>query len=366
MTSSIDIGAPHPFGWPKTNGFHTKTSLDEMVRHLRENKIWNVTEKLDGCNVCLSTEGWMASRNKIISKRKTPKTVFQGVHIKEIETLFTKLDALKDLIEKNFFPRQQLEVLLYGELILNGTGMSKHDVYNYRKRNILPGDIYSFAIGLVIPEGTKLPLIFQNGFFHQGKDKQCYIVPMSFYLSELLHQTHIAHTPLLFTGNLSDIVEIEHLEEKIFQRKLEGYILSGNQGEGLIKWKYLESPSHQVTTHFEDMMDLCKDSIASKGVTMLQELCAISHKFITKLEDSGYDRMLDTYLEIKGNDLILFLDQAKRESSLSFQLALKMKTDTIYHGMKKTLEIRSLLDPTFCKVLKDKIFVELYSFYKNY
>jgi len=38
---------PHPHPWPKINGFHTQGAMDEMLRYMREDKIWNVTEKLD-------------------------------------------------------------------------------------------------------------------------------------------------------------------------------------------------------------------------------------------------------------------------------------------------------------------------------
>ena len=79
MQRSFDIGAAHPFSWPKINGFHTSSSAEEMVHHLKANKVWNVTEKLDGSNVCISTQGWISSKKQIISNRDNPKTVFQNV-----------------------------------------------------------------------------------------------------------------------------------------------------------------------------------------------------------------------------------------------------------------------------------------------
>ena len=363
MAGSFDIGAPHPFCWPKTNGFHTHGSLEEMAQHLKENKTWNVTEKLDGSNVCLSTQGWMSSRNKIISKRDSPITVFQGVHLNKVEALFTKLDTLKELLRKNVFHGKEVEVLLYGELILKGTGMAKYDLYHYKKRQMLPGDIYCFGIGLILPEDTKLPLIFNNGFSHQGTHEHVYIIPMSYYLSQLLHQTHIEHTPLLFTGKLSHVFELD-LEDKVFQRIVEGFILSGTQGEGLIKWKYFDHPNSHLKHHFEEMMDLCKDSIASKGVSSLQQLCGIAHKFMTKLEDIDYQRLLYIYFQRKGVELVHFLHRARLEGTLSFNLALEKETEKLFQCIKRSFDDYHW-DPKLCFLLKEKIYLAIKTYYQR-
>jgi hypothetical protein len=365
MASSLNMGSPHPFPWPKVNGFHTRSSMEEMVQHLKANKVWNVTEKLDGSNVCLSTQGWMASRNNIICTRDIPKTVFQGVHLKNVNLLFSKLDALKNLLQKNFFKGKELEVLLYGELILHGTGMTKYDLYHYKERKLLPGEIYCFAIGLILPEGTDLPLIFENGFPHQGAHQLCHIIPMSFYLSQLLQKTHIDHTPLLFSGALSDLVEIEYLENKIFQRKVEGFVLSGAKGEGFIKWKYIECPNDSLEKHFEDMMDLAGDSIATKCVTMLQELCAIGKKFITNLEDFRYKDMLKIYFQTEGEQFLQLLDKAKCEGLISFRLALEKETERVFRYIKDYLKETCLLDPLFCHQLRNQISFELKEYYKK-
>ena len=365
MSGSFNIGAPHPFSWPKINGFHTISSAQEMVNHLKANKVWNVTEKLDGSNVCLSTQGWMSSRNQIISTRDTPKLVFQGVHLKNIPSLFSKLDTFKDLLQKHFFKGKELEVLLYGELILQGTGMTKYDLYHYRERKLLPGEIYCFAIGLVLPEGTDLPLVFENGFPHQGQHQLCHIIPMSFYLSKLLQCAHIDHIPLLFSGALSDLVENQYLVERIFHRKVEGFILSGAKGEGFIKWKYIEDPTNEYNLHFQNMMDLAGDSMATFGVGMLQEMFHISKRFMTKLSDFRYDNMLEIYFETEGEKFIDFLNNAYGDGILSFKLAFEKESERVFRYTKDCLKESCLLDPTFCHRLKDQISHELKHYYQT-
>ena len=364
MAGSFDIGAPHPFSWPKIKGFHTGSSAQEMVNHLKANKIWNVTEKLDGSNVCLSTQGWMSSRSQIISTRDAPKTVFQGVHLKNISSTFSKLDTFKDLLQKNFFKGKELEVLLYGELILQGTGMTKYDLYHYRERKLLPGEIHCFAIGLVLPEGTDLPFVFENGFPHQGQHQLCHIIPMSFYLSKLLQITHIDHVPLLFSGTLSDLVENKYLVERIFHRKVEGFILSGAKGEGFIKWKYIEDPTDEYKMHFENMMDLAGDSMAIFGVGMLQELFVISQRFMTKMGDFRHNDMLKIYFETEGEKFVELLNKAYSDGIMSFKLAFEKETERVFRITKDCLKESCLLDPTFCHRLRDQISFELKYYYQ--
>ena len=365
MQRSFDIGAAHPFSWPKINGFHTSSSAEEMVHHLKANKVWNVTEKLDGSNVCISTQGWISSRKQIISNRDNPKTVFQNVPLKNVSLLISKLDTLKDLLQKHFFQGKELEVLLYGELILQGTGMSKYDLYHYRERKLLPGEIYCFAIGLILPEGTDLPFIFENGFPHQGEHQLCHIIPMSFNLSKLLQKTNIDHTPLLFSGALSDLVKNEYLVEKIFHRKVEGFILSGAKGEGFIKWKYIQHPNEDLKKHFENMMDLAGDSMATFGVTMLQELCENAKRFMTKLSDVRWSDMLNLYFESEGANFVQMLDKASNEGSMSLQLAFQKESERVFRYTKKCLKEMSLLDPAFCHHLGNVISFQLKHYYEK-
>lgn len=363
MSRSFDIGAAHPFSWPKINGFHTSSSAEEMIHHLQANKVWNVTEKLDGSNVCISTQGWISSRKQIISNMDNPKTSFQNVPLKNVSLLMSKLDTLKELLQKHFFQGIELEVLLYGEFILQGTGMSKYDLYHYRERKILPGEIYCFAIGLILPEGTDLPFIFENGFPHQGEHQLCHIIPMSFNLSKLLQKTNIDHTPLLFSGALSDLVENDYLVEKIFHRKVEGFILSGAKGEGFIKWKYIEQPNEDLKKHFQNMRDLAGDSMATFGVTMLQELFENAKRFMINLQDLRWLDMVHLYFETEGANFVQMLDKASNEGPMSLELIFEKESERVFRYTKACLKEITLLDPKFCHQLRDLISFQLKQYY---
>jgi hypothetical protein len=133
MANSFQIGSAHPYPWPKTIGFHTLNTTDDIIQHLKNNKIWTVSEKLDGCNLCLSTQGWIASRNIIVSNRESPKLVYQGVQLNKVHEIFLKMDKLKILLQKHLISNVNFDVMVYGELILQGTATTKHDIFNYKE-----------------------------------------------------------------------------------------------------------------------------------------------------------------------------------------------------------------------------------------
>ena len=363
MATSFEIGSPHPYAWPKTNGFHTRHSVEFIVKHLKENNIWNVTEKLDGCNLCFSSQGWISSRNKIISTRESPKTLFQGVHIQNMLNMFNKVDQLKDFLKTNVFKHEDFQVLLFGELILNGTGMGKHDIFKYKERKMMPGDFVCFAIGLVLPENTALPFIFKNGFLHEGNQGPFYIVPMSFYLTRILEQVHITHTPLLATGMLDHILEMESLRDKMFGRHLEGLILSGNNGEGFIKWKYNERPSLELAQHYKELKELCMDSPARKSVKKLQELHDFAYNYANKMEDTSYENMMTVYFHVRGIHLLQTLVKAKREGAFTFHLALEFETEKLLNHMRRSHD--QMFDPLLNIQMRDQIKSDLKKYFNN-
>jgi hypothetical protein len=278
--------------------------------------------------------------------------------------IFNKLDQLRDFLKKNILKNVDLQVLLYGELILNGTGMGKYDIYNYKERKMTPGDFVCFAIGLVLPEKTNLPFIFKNGFPHQGDQGSFYIVPMSFYLAKVLDQVHITHTPLLATGSLDHILEMESLREKMICRQVEGLVLSGNDGEGLIKWKYNESPSLSLTEHFKKMKDLCINSPARKSVKQLQRVCDFACNFVNTMEDTSYNNMMYMYFQVRGSKLLETLVTAQSEGCFSFQLALEFEAEKLLNHMKRSHD--QMFDPLLRIKMRDEIKSDLKTYFQNH
>ena len=86
-----------------------------------------------------------------IGERGMETLKFQGLSLEKdrLETLLENACRLKEHFKLNLFENVDFELTLYGELILKATTTRGNDVYNYRKRNVNPGDYYCFGIGLI-------------------------------------------------------------------------------------------------------------------------------------------------------------------------------------------------------------------------
>jgi hypothetical protein len=236
----------HPYRWPKTIGFHTQNDVDQLVKHLEEDNLWYVTEKLDGCVLIISSEDWLASPSRIIGERGAGMVLefYQGVSLKEdkIETLFKNTHTLKDKLKLAHFKDDELKLMLYGKVILKGTVSSRKDLYNYREKNIYPGDFICFGIGLVLPKNVQLPSEFSNAVLNNRREdldeiaeQNCFAVPMNPYLCKLLACCAIDHNRICMSQKLNSILDDGKLIQDINKKKSGGYVLSAQAGEGLLK-----------------------------------------------------------------------------------------------------------------------------------
>ncbi len=114
------VGAELKFQWPQILGVLSVTSVDQVQTLLKTNPMATVTEKLDGSNLCVSSENWVASRRRVIldnpTEEELKKYKFCGESLSSLSLVFPKLNVLAEEVRKHF-PGLELEVLLYGEWI---------------------------------------------------------------------------------------------------------------------------------------------------------------------------------------------------------------------------------------------------------
>ena len=121
QTFRCPVGAEFQLQWPQILGVLSVTSVDQVQTHLKSNPTTTVTEKLDGSNLCISSESWVASRRRVILDRPTEeelkKNKFCGENLSSLSQVFPKLNDLANEVKKKYFPGLELEILLYGEWI---------------------------------------------------------------------------------------------------------------------------------------------------------------------------------------------------------------------------------------------------------
>ena len=197
------------------------------------------------------------------------------------------------------------QLLAYGELVVPGTASSLEDIYHYNNRNIKVGNIYVFALGLVLKNEIKIPLIFKHGFLNiENVAQPCFIVPMNDYLSVLFKKFNILHMAPKMTNCLSNILYHPVLNHDLHQRKREGFILSGDEGQGYIKWVYYKTGSP----------DLCKQAhylvqnqwtYEAKGMAeKIQSLYKEAQRFINVSKDSYLNKAIENYMNTKNKEMV--------------------------------------------------------------
>jgi len=238
------IGDDHPYRFPNIKGFLSPNKLDETLQQLAENKVWNLSEKLDGCNVTVSSVGWFASRNKIVADCRDPNLtgrVWNNVSLRNVPLVFEQAIKLREVL-KSALHQDWLQVNLYCELVLPGTSTTPFDIYNYEARNIKKGSLYAFALGLLMPKNVSPPFMFDNAVHMENLSNDCdnyYIVPMNKYLSQMFQDLDIVHIPPVAITNLASLLTNPNHIDILINRKKEGFVLTGNErGQGFIKWKY--------------------------------------------------------------------------------------------------------------------------------
>lgn len=262
MGQTLEINTLMPYSWPKTVGFFSSNQSELIKKHVEENEKWYVSEKLDGCNVSLSTNGWIASRNKIIANRESGPKMYQGLPLTEVQKMFDPLDNLYDHLITLLSPISNFELVLYGEFIPKGTATSKFDIYNYVERGYEQGLLYAFGIGLVFDVVNtdiekKVKNLFKQAFLHGAPfDKFVYIVPIDWFLTKLFYKYDIDCVKITSVEKLQNLFTKPWYINLLLKRQIEGFILTNVNGKRLLKFKYPKSQSEFYTNHVNNLSTL--------------------------------------------------------------------------------------------------------------
>ena len=355
MSNTLEINSPMPYPWPKTIGFFSSNQTELIKKHVEENEKWYVSEKLDGCNVSLSTNGWIASRNKIIAHRNSKPTMYQGLPLTYVQSLFDPLDNLYDHLQTLFFPIGNFELVLYGEFIPKGTATSKFDIYNYVERGYDQGLLYAFGIGLVFDSPdrdfeTKIKNYFKHAFLHGAPfDKFVYIVPIDWFLTKLFYKYDIDCVKITSVEKLQNLFTKPWYSNLLLKRQIEGFILTNVNGKQLLKFKYPKSQSEYYTNHVNNL-----SSLGYPVFDKLLELYNNVPKYTCTLNTDLYIQLLEKYF-----------NQSKIQKSylefapFSFQFEPFVQTELkhILHLIQRDMEnlTKLKLDPEVKCILHQKV-----------
>jgi hypothetical protein len=260
----------HPFPWPQLKGIFCPGDNNEFYSTLNENPQCILTEKLDGSNFCVSSQGWIASRRVVIANRtdNLKDKKFNSHSLECIEDVIHKLDKLTVWFQENVGKDKcKVDVLLYGEFMLGGTSHCRTDIYNYERKDYEPGHFYVFGMGLIRASAendddpmSRFAKMFGKTIMLTSKDNVPYhILPINLQLTEILDTFHIEHVDITDQDTFVHLLSNANHAGHLMDQTLEGFVLS--YGTDMWKWKYLPKKD---TRHVE-YLDQLKDTLIDNG-----------------------------------------------------------------------------------------------------
>ena len=335
----VQINDTFEYKWPKTTGFFSNNQEEIIDRHLANNESWYVSEKLDGCNMSISTEGYIASRLRIIGKRDEVKK-FQSHSLENVLSLFEAVDELYDHLKLCFFSKHGLKnVILYGEFMPAGTATSKFDIYNYVERGYNPTHFYAFGIGLqfeAITESVQKDVerIFRQAFLQSStKQEAFYIVPIDWFLTGLFYKLHIDCVRLHSVQTLQNVLTRSDLINPLLERELEGYILTNLNGKGLLKLKKAPAKSSVMDQHLEKL-----EHIYAPALATLRKLYNSADHFFTVFDQETFTSVFNAIFERENEFIEKCMVREVIHDDTFFGSQMNVQTDRLYHLVLQKLE----------------------------
>jgi hypothetical protein len=153
---------------------------------------------------------------------------------------------------------------------------------------------------------------------------------------------------LLTNGEMIDI---------LMERKKEGLVLSGNNGEGFIKWKYnnanvLKEQLSQSTQQLIDSQPLGSET--RRGAENIKQVYESAVKYINKSDDVDHEALFSNHMSQHKEKWEAIMDEAAKQGNFYLTMAMleleaEVMRDMVQHVEKMT---KKKLDPKVKMELK--------------
>lgn len=280
-TKNVRKGQPlsEKLQWPKIANVVSINSVELIVEKLKLNPEVTVSEKLDGSNICISSDGWVASRRQIIledfdNKEELQKVTFSRIPLTKIELIRDPLRAIhSSLIDT--LSCCHFQTLLYGEWLQSGTATTRNDKYGYKSR-LIKGYPYIFGLAISFKNQLKQREEIKRRIEERlgtiiEEDETHFKIGLNEKLHRVLVDNGLSTVPfenkIQFKTALSDQSNIDRL----LNRKIEGFVFTSEHS--ILKWKAIESEdkAFQIKALEEIKNKLKPDIDASIGA--LETVC---------------------------------------------------------------------------------------------
>ena len=308
------VGSNFKYYWPKVFGLFSSSSTVQLKTAIKENETWNISKKLDGSNMAVSSAGYVASRNSILANlaqtNKLESIKFQGaLTLQNVKPLFQKIYNLVDLLNTTChlnLDMEEDEIILYGEFMHQGTASTRLDIYDYSKSKHLPGHFFAFGLGFVFKQQNSLikervkmlnehfsnVMVMTNPSF----EKEYYICPINLDNKYLFDACNIATVDFLKSEKFNSLLANENYIQDLLNRQVEGFVLHDHTGK-MFKWKYQVEPSNFLSNYLGHLKGTFKEEEEKKVVSTLEQIYTISKFYINDVEQTKLETEIVKFIE---------------------------------------------------------------------
>lgn len=268
--------------WPKINNIISTNSIKEVIDALKNNKTVTVTEKLDGSNICISSDGWVASRRVIINDcidcTDLPRHSFNKIPLTKLALITEPLAEINSDLEDDL-KTDKIQLLLYGEWLQKGTATTQEDKYNY-KEDLEIGYPYIFGLAVRFEERTEEERVQTDSILEEkfGPILQsslgCCMIGMNKKLCDFLGKKDILTVPLVDVTSIEKALTNDENKERVSSRKIEGFVFTAKNF--IIKWKAYDEENifqRETLEILKNELMLAQSDSTEACIQSLEEVC---------------------------------------------------------------------------------------------
>lgn len=235
----------------------------------RDDPIALVSEKLDGSNLSISSNGLVSSRRRVLLVDPTPevlkKQVFSGESLGPIEQSLKAVKAIARNVFKGIFPYLDFSAVVYGEWLQKGTSSSKDDKFEYASRGMERGQLYGFGMGLAFAQPLAdheiqrvVRVLDQRSFSaYAEKANDLVVLLLNGELKHLFNKFKINTVPILQTLPFTKV--FAKMAGDLVHHKVEGFVITIPSKGIVLKWKGSEDTSPKRVEQLVEIAEKCKN-----------------------------------------------------------------------------------------------------------
>ncbi len=301
--------SPNPRPWPSIESVSSEKKLPQLMDAPAD-----VSEKLDGSNISLSSRGLICSRRLVLFNRPGSRSElasrrFSGITLEGLWSPLMAMPGVESALRMKVFPDRDLVVTVYGELVQEGTATGKKDKFGYGARGFKVGHIYAFGLAVHLQQGDEdkdeveraKETLEKEGFcvsVTKVEGRHAVYLHLDTALEAMLRQCGISAVRSKRVERLADVFAMYagHLGKE--EATVEGVVINLRGKGKALKWKGLEESYNQERVQQLKQTLQTLTAVHPSAALAIASVAEASPRFRAERDLGGL--LLDAYLSARS------------------------------------------------------------------